>query len=236
MTLSGTNTWVLRTNGSVVIVDPGPSHMGHVEALRAYAIDAVLLTHRHADHTDALSQLADSVPVYAADDTMARGTIPLRGGELLRLNGCEIRVIATPGRTNHSLCFEIPAASEGSVLLTGDTILGGRTSTLVSPISGDLAALLRSLDALSAKSLSNVRGLPGHGEPFANVAAHAMAALQHRRRRLTELERLLRGNPKLSLAEIAKIRHPSDSVLQRASRSMLEIERQHLRMTGRLES
>jgi glyoxylase-like metal-dependent hydrolase (beta-lactamase superfamily II) len=217
-------------------VDPGPADPGHIEALRAFAIDAVLLTHKHADHAGGLSQLADSVPVYAADVALARGTNPLSGGELLRLGGCEISVIATPGHTDDSVSYAIPATAEGSVLLTGDTILGGRTSSLVSPHSGDLAALLRSLEALAATSLSSTRGLPGHGEPFGNVAAHAMNALQHRRRRLDELERLLRGNPELNVAEIARMRHPSDPVLQRASRSMLEIERQHLRVTARIES
>ena len=63
LTLEGTNTWVLRGPGSdeLVIVDPGPDddeHIARVAALGRIAL--VLISHRHADHTDGIDKLVDA--------------------------------------------------------------------------------------------------------------------------------------------------------------------------------
>ena len=56
MTLDGTNTWVLGDpdRGPVVVVDPGPIIEAHLERLldaSAGGIAAIVLTHRHVDHS-----------------------------------------------------------------------------------------------------------------------------------------------------------------------------------------
>ena len=63
MTLDGTNTWVLRDPDSSrsVVVDPGPSIDAHLDAIDAAAGDVavVLLTHHHADHSEAAREYAE---------------------------------------------------------------------------------------------------------------------------------------------------------------------------------
>ena len=63
MTLDVTNTWVLRDPGSSrsVVVDPGPSIGSHLDAIDAAAGDVavVLLTHHHADHSEAAREYAE---------------------------------------------------------------------------------------------------------------------------------------------------------------------------------
>ena len=63
MTLDGTNTWVLRAEGSsrAVVVDPGPLDDKHLGAVAEAAGDvvAVLLTHGHADHSEGARAFAE---------------------------------------------------------------------------------------------------------------------------------------------------------------------------------
>ena len=80
MTLDGTNTWLLGdpAAGPVVVVDPGPDDAGHRARLLAAAphgVAAVLLTHRHADHSDGAPGLAAAagLPVRAVDPAFRVG-------------------------------------------------------------------------------------------------------------------------------------------------------------------
>src|SRR5436189_6267117 len=69
MTLDGTNTWVLRVLGAeqCVVVDPGPLVESHLAALMAHApVAAILVTHGHPDHIEAVASLSErlgGVPV-----------------------------------------------------------------------------------------------------------------------------------------------------------------------------
>ena len=64
----------------------------------------------------------------------------LTDGDVIRVAGLELRVVATPGHTSDSLSFALPA---DHALLTGDTVLG-RGTTVVAHPDGELAAYLGS--------------------------------------------------------------------------------------------
>ncbi len=191
MTLDGTNTWVLRSaSGSrSVVVDPGPLHPGHLAAVRELAGDVavVLLTHGHVDHSEAAVTFASDVacPVRALDPEHRLGADGLADGDVVEVDGLEVRVVGTPGHTSDSLSFVLPA--DGSVL-TGDTVLG-RGTTVVAHPDGQLGAYLASLRRLHDLARSAVvrRVLPGHGPPLDDAAGAVAGYLAHRRERLEQV-------------------------------------------------
>lgn len=191
MTLDGTNTWVLREPGAArsVVVDPGPLGGGHLENIRAAAgdIGVVLLTHHHFDHSEGARELAEiaGCGVRALDPEYRLGSEGLVGGDVVALDGLEIRVVATPGHTSDSLSFVVPAER---AVLTGDTVLG-RGTTVVAHPDGQLGAYLDSLDTLhalaEAQSISSV--WPGHGPVIDDALAVLDYYRAHRRERLAQV-------------------------------------------------
>ena len=192
MTLDGTNTWVLREPGArrSVVVDPGPSIPSHLEEVAALAGDVavVLLTHHHLDHSEAARELAERLGcgVRALDPAQRLGTEGLAGGDVVAVDGLEVRVVATPGHTADSLSFLLPA--EGAVL-TGDTVLG-RGTTVVAHPDGRLGAYLDSLDRLHALAAAHEVGTiwPGHGPVIDDALGALDSYLAHRRERLAQVE------------------------------------------------
>ena len=190
MTLEGTNSWVLRApeRDGCVIVDPGPADDVHLAALAAQGpVEAILLTHRHPDHTDGLARLREltGAPSYAADPSFGS---PLP--DVLDLAGLRLRVLRTPGHTSDSVSFVLPDAERGGdgAVLTGDTILG-RGTTVVAHPDGALRPYLDSLRGLAALGSRPV--LPGHGPELPDLAGIATAYLEHRQQRLDQVRAAL---------------------------------------------
>lgn len=195
MTLDGTNTWVLREPGArrSVVIDPGPPDPEHLAAIEEAAGDvaAVLLTHHHLDHSEAAKQCAErwGCGVRALDPAYRLGGEGLADGEVVEVDGLEIRIVGTPGHTADSLSFWLPA--EGAVL-TGDTVLG-RGTTVVAHPDGELGAYLGSLDRLHALAESReVREIwPGHGPVIADALGALDYYLAHRAERLDQVRAAL---------------------------------------------
>ena len=192
MTLDGTNTWVLREPGArrSVVVDPGPSLVGHLDAVAEAAGDVavVLLTHHHADHAEAAREFAERVGagVRALDPAYRLGSEGLADGDVVDVDGLEVRVVGTPGHTGDSLSFLLPA--DGAVL-TGDTVLG-RGTTVVAHPDGRLGAYLDSLDRLHALAEAHEATSiwPGHGPVIPDALAALDHYVAHRRQRLEQVE------------------------------------------------
>jgi glyoxylase-like metal-dependent hydrolase (beta-lactamase superfamily II) len=190
MTLEGTNTWVLRGDGSdeIVIVDPGPDDDEHIAQIaRLGHIALVLISHRHGDHTDAIDKLVDltGAPVRSAGSGFLRGlSAELTEGEVIDAAGLRITVMATPGHTADSLSFVLDDA-----VLTADTVLG-RGTTVIDTEDGSLADYLASLHRL--RGLGRRTVLPGHGPDLPNLEAVASGYLAHREQRLEQVRSALR--------------------------------------------
>lgn len=193
MSLHGTNSYVVAAPGSsrVVVVDPGPLDEDHLRELMRYgAVELVLITHRHADHTAASVRFAEltGAPVRAADPAHCHGGEPLRAGEVLHAAGVEIRVLATPGHTSDSVCFHLPADGPHGAVLTGDTILGVGTTVLDYP-DGKLGDYLDSLDRL--EDLGPATVLPAHGPLLPALDSIVRAYRDHRQDRLGQIRAAL---------------------------------------------
>jgi glyoxylase-like metal-dependent hydrolase (beta-lactamase superfamily II) len=219
MTLDGTNTWVLREPGArrSVVIDPGPTDPGHLAAIEEAAgpVGVVLLTHHHADHSEAAREFAERMGcgVRALDPAYRLGDEGLGDGDVVEIDGLEVRVVATPGHTADSLSFLLPAER---AVLTGDTVLG-RGTTVVAHPDGELGAYLDSLDRLHA--LADAHELehiwPGHGP----VIDHALGALDyyiaHRHERLDQV--------RAALAQLAAEPHPEGLAAADLPRQVVEI-------------
>src|ERR1700712_4001417 len=110
MTLDGTNSYLLGRAGAIVVVDPGPDDERHLRSLADEgAVELILITHRHVDPPAGAARLAEltGAPVRAADPAQCIGGLPLTGGELIAAAGMQLRVLASPGHTTDSVCFQI---------------------------------------------------------------------------------------------------------------------------------
>lgn len=187
MTLDGTNTWVLgdATSDAVTVVDPGPLDEGHLTAVLDHVaglgarVGLTLLTHSHADHTEAAERWGGltEAPIRGA----GLGE-PLNDGEQLDIGGVTIRVLHTPGHTGDSLSFHLP---DDRALLTGDMVLGRGTSVVAHP-DGEVGAYLTSLERMAAVAPVDVIA-PGHG-PVVDDPAGLLA--YYREHRLSRLEQV----------------------------------------------
>lgn len=209
MTLTGTRTYVLRDGAQCAVVDPGPLDAGHLAAvLRACGLAGVsggaaprcvgvLVTHRHADHSAGAGTLrrqlenrtGHPVPLWAEDRAALPGAVTppavIHGD-----NGTIGHVIHLPGHTADSLGLLVA----GGLMLTGDTLLGGGSSTVISPPDGDVTEHLQSLAVLRAMAIdgriSSIH--PGHGDPYEDPLAALDAIEQqiaHREERIAQVRR-----------------------------------------------
>ena len=195
-TLEGTNTWVLCEPGSTaaVVVDPGPLHEGHLQAVlaavegRGARVAQILLTHGHLDHAESAARFAElaGAPVRALDPAHRLGPEGLADGDVVAVGGLELRVVGTPGHSGDSLSFLLPA---DRAMLTGDTVLG-RGTTLVSYPDGTLADYLDSLERLRAAAQRHEFDtvLPGHGPVLGDALGVLDFYLAHRKERLAQVE------------------------------------------------
>ena len=190
MTLDGTNTWVLLLGrGARWWSTPGREIEAHLDAVSAAGQDVVgvLLTHHHADHSEAARAFAERhrCGVRALDPAYRLGSEGLGDGDVVTVGDLEVHVVATPGHTADSLSFVVPSES---AVLTGDTVLG-RGTTVVAHPDGELGAYLDSLDRLHA--LCSAQGItsvwPGHGPVIEDALGALDYYLAHRRERLGQV-------------------------------------------------
>ena len=179
------NTYFLvNDNNQAVVIDGGENYkkVKQVEKEYGFKIEALLLTHAHFDHAGNAKKLQDDgakVYISQLDAPKLLNEQNLSGdfgrafdyltadytfndGDVLSVCGFEIKVIATPGHTDGSVCFLI-----GNMLFTGDTLFlesVGRTDF----ITGDRAQLVSSV-----KKLFDLEGdytvYPGH-EDFTTLS------------------------------------------------------------------
>ncbi len=235
MTLDGTNTWVLAEPGAdlAVVVDPGPADPAHLRAVladvraRGARVAQVLLTHGHADHSAgaaSFAALAGGVPVRALDVAHRLGDEGLSGGDVVRVAGLTLEVVATPGHTSDSLSFLLP--QDGAVL-TGDTVLG-RGTTVVAHPDGRLGDYLESLRQLAYRVSSTTTVLPGHGPALPDAASVVEGYLVHRRARLQQVAAAVADGASSPSDVVARVYADVDRALWPAAELSVRAQLEHL--------
>jgi len=167
LTLSGTNTYVV--DGAWVI-DPGPAIDSHLDAIAEAASSpaGILLTHDHADHSEAAQPLAARLGVPVVDAAGEERIGPFD-------------VLAVPGHADDHVVFVA-----GREAFTGDAVLGEGSVF----VSGRLIEYLEGLRRLRALELERIH--PGHGDevddPDAKLDEYLAHRLDRERKLLAALE------------------------------------------------
>ena len=154
------NVYVLRSGVAAAIVDGADDAPRILQEVEGLDVEAVLETHDHGDHVQALPALVEAlgVRVLASDaDQWPVATEPVKDGDRIRVGGHEILALHTPGHTPGSTCYLV-----NGFLFSGDTLFpGGPGNT-----RGDAARfadIMESLDGLFARLPDDTRICPGHG-------------------------------------------------------------------------
>jgi glyoxylase-like metal-dependent hydrolase (beta-lactamase superfamily II) len=163
----------------VVVIDPADKLEQIIAALAGRAVAAIVLTHRHDDHTGAAAQLAaySGAPVFAHSDDAAAierpsGRYPFFGrerrsppkvtrlladGDVFEAGGLKLEVMHTPGHSAGSICLLDATAG---ILFSGDTLFFGTCgrTDLPSGSPTEMHASLRRLSQLPQQT----KVYPGH--------------------------------------------------------------------------
>ncbi len=119
------NSYVVYAPHGDLIVDAGAEPEKILASLKQ-PVAAILITHGHRDHVDALDEVRreTNAPVYMhpadAEGAGVRDYEPLEDGRDLEIAGATIRVLHTPGHSPGSVTFVI-----GHDQVVGDLILPG---------------------------------------------------------------------------------------------------------------
>jgi glyoxylase-like metal-dependent hydrolase (beta-lactamase superfamily II) len=165
------NAYLLRDpeSGEALLVDAA----NEAERLLAELIgDArlvgIVTTHRHHDHSQALAAVLRAHDVWngahpADADAIAEqaGVTPdrlLEHGDVLRVGRHPVTVLHTPGHTDGSICFLLPAGQ----VLTGDALFPGGVGKTDGPAS--FAQAIASAERHLLSLPGDTRVSPGHGD------------------------------------------------------------------------
>ena len=212
-TLGGTNTYLVGTGASRLLIDTGAGADGYVDNLRSamaatgtQSIAKIICTHWHHDHTGGIASVLERWPgvpllkllpspagAEAIDEES--GNVPdfvpfdhkyenVNDGDRLTTEGATLRVMRTPGHTFDHI--SLVCEEDGSVF-GGDNILGGTEGTVFS----DLAQYMASLHALLALAPATI--YPGHGPHIGDGVGAIEAYIRHRESRVAQVIDALRA-------------------------------------------
>ena len=160
---------VCPETGQAVLIDAANEAPELIAAAQGLELTAILETHGHWDHWQALAEVSGEFPLavvaaHPQDLTMFPPPPPgrhLHDGEVIEFGRRRLTVIHTPGHTPGSVCFWAPG-----ILFSGDTLFPGGPGATPPP-EGDFATILRSIEEKLWPLPDQTLVLPGHGDPTA---------------------------------------------------------------------
>jgi endoribonuclease LACTB2 len=213
-TLQGSNTYLLGTGHSRILLDTGEGRAAWAESVAKVLkdencyISECLLSHWHGDHVGGVDDMfkvckdaghgkpmlkkhMPSLNPHARFDTSILGEIA-PDEEFSTPEGFTVKALHTPGHTRDHMCFLVTASpdeTEVGSLFTFDNVLGHGTA-----VFEDLAAYLSTLrvmrDAVPEEKV--VMAYPGHGAVIPHARQKILEYIDHRQMREDEALNVLR--------------------------------------------
>jgi ribonuclease/clavin/mitogillin len=189
-TLQGTNTYLLGTGRSRLLIDTGEGKPSWIAAVRRTLeeeraeVASALITHWHRDHVDGIPQLLELSPhtkIYKHE--ASAGQQEIADGQLFEVEGVVLMAVHTPGHTTDHLVFVF---QQEDALLTGDAVLGAGTA-----VFEDLGAYMDSLEHM--RHLFRGRAYPAHGPVIEDGPAKILEYIRHRQQREEQVVQALRS-------------------------------------------
>lgn len=128
------NVWIIGDDTECAVVDAPHDADAISEAVGDRRLVAILCTHGHDDHVDAIPELLakhPGTPVHLHPDDRvlwdqthpeAAPDVDLADGQVLTVAGTELHVLHTPGHAPGAVCFYAPALG---AVFSGDTLFNG---------------------------------------------------------------------------------------------------------------
>lgn len=143
--------WVLHDGRRALVVDPGESD-GVLKWLgsEGIALDAILVTHHHGDHTggvDALRQATGARVIGPSREIVPEPLDRVSDGDTIELLGLRFEVLDVPGHTAGHIAYHCANVDGRPLLFCGDTLFSAGCGRL---FEGTPQQMLTSLDRLAA--------------------------------------------------------------------------------------
>ncbi|CAD8146629.1 unnamed protein product [Paramecium pentaurelia] len=209
-TLQGTNTYLLGTGKTRILIDTGEGkeqykmHLKQILDKEQCEISIVLITHHHFDHIGGISQVLQLCPnakIYKnLDHNLENDKLypynPLQDGQIFQVENSTIIAISQPGHCVDHFGF----ISYQQEWFSGDCMLGGSSCYIE-----NVKQYLQSMQKIEKMNIKTI--YPGHGYSIIEGAQEAIQnQIQHRKNREQQIYQAINGQ---SVDEIILIVYPN---------------------------
>ena len=164
------NVWLVGDDTEVLVVDAAHDAPAILEAVGGRRVVAIVCTHGHNDHVNAVGDLVRATGATASlhpDDRVLwdqSQTEPpggeLTDGQVFTVGDVELTVLHTPGHAPGACCLHAPALG---VLLSGDTLFSGGPGATGRSFS-DFPTIIDSISERLLTLPADTVVLTGHGD------------------------------------------------------------------------